>query len=310
MYYAGVETGGTSICAAIAKDPDITQLLAREVFTTTTPQETLPQVANWLKNQQEKFPFVSIGIASFGPVDLDPSSKTFGYITTTPKPGWAFTPVLQAFDCFDCPKGFDTDVNAPAVSEATIGKHDKKSSRKISSCAYITVGTGVGVGIYVDGNSVHGLVHPEVGHLLVPRAPGDELHKSTCPFHAECVEGFVSTGSLAARLGIDAADLPKVPDDHPVWQIVGHYLAVLCANLVLTVSPSVIVLGGGVMNRECLYAIVRSKTLDLLNGYINSPLLTKGGIDDYIVRSQFGTQAGIVGALELGRIAYQKNLKK
>jgi len=298
--YAGVEAGGTSFSVAISEDPDTSKIIESSNFPTTTPEETLSRVVAWLKDRK----FDALGVASFGPVDLDPSSDHYGYITTTPKPGWGFAPLLKAFEHLGVPIGFDTDVNAPAFSEATIGGHGEK----VTSCAYITVGTGVGVGIVVGGIPVHGLVHPEAGHLLVPRRQ-DDLHttfKGTCPFHGDCVEGLVATGALAARLHIPASDLPKLPDSDPVWEITGHYLAALCVNLVLTVSPSVIVLGGGVMNRECLYDIVRKKTLELLKGYIKSPQLTPEKIDKYIVRSKFGNHAGLVGALELARAALQR----
>jgi len=271
--------------------------IERQVFPTTTPEETLTKVVDWLKEKK----FDAIGIASFGPVELNPSSPHYGYITTTPKPGWGFTPVLKAFEQFDVPKGFDTDVNAAAVSEHSLGNHGQ-GKRQIISSVYITVGTGVGVGIVVDGRPVHGLIHPEAGHLLVSRL-ADDTFEGTCPFHKGCIEGLVSTGALAKRLGIHPSKLPEVEDNNPVWEVIGYYLASLCANIVLTVSPSVIVIGGGVMNRECLYPIVRKKTLELLNSYINSPLLTPERIHEYIVRSPFGNNSGIVGALELGRIA-------
>jgi len=300
--YAGVEAGGTSFSVAISEDPDTSKIIERVNIPTTTPEETVRTVVEWLKQRQ----FDALGIASFGPVDLDTQSEYYGHITTTPKPGWGFTPLLKAFEVFSVPKGFDTDVNAPALSEATIGGHSPNPARPLSSCAYITVGTGVGVGLMVGGAPVHGLVHPEGGHLLVPRLHNDLpiQFKGTCPFHADCVEGLVATGALAARLKIPATDLPKVPDTDNVWEITGHYLAALCANLVLTVSPSVIVLGGGVMNREILYSIVRRKTLELLNGYVKSPALTPEKIDKYIVRSRFGNDSGLIGALELARIAY------
>jgi len=300
--YAGVEAGGTSFCVAIAKDPNITELLEREVIPTTTPDETLKRVVDWLKQRK----FDALGVASFGPIDLNTTSKHYGYITTTPKPNWGFANVMGALECFDVPKGFDTDVNGAAISEYSIGNHGK-GKRQIISAAYITVGTGVGVGLVVDGRPVHGLIHPEAGHMFVPRFPGDDF-KGTCPFHKECVEGFVSTGALAARIGIAASDLPKVPDHDKAWEVIAFYLASLCANLVLTVSPSVIVIGGGVMNREVLYPLIRKKTLEILNNYINSPMLTPEHIDEYIVRSPFGNNSGIVGALELARIALkQKN---
>jgi len=303
--YAGIEAGGTSFCVAVTEDSDITKIIAKKVFPTTIPDETLPNIVEWLKQHK----FDALGIASFGPVELDKNSKHYGYITTTPKPNWGMTPILKAFEIFDVPIGFDTDVNAAAVSELVLSNHGK-GKRQIASVAYVTVGTGIGVGLVLDGKPVHGLVHPEFGHMLIGRCPGDENFTSTCPKHKECVEGFTSIGALSARIGKPATELPHLPDDDPLWEIAGHYLAILCANLVLAVSPSVIVLGGGVMNRKCLYPIVRKKTLELLNGYINSPLLTPERIDEYIVSSPFGSESGIVGALTLAKVAHQQATAK
>lgn len=305
--YAAVEAGGTSFSVAISEDPDTTKIVESANFPTTSPQETLDKVVAWLKERK----FDSLGVASFGPVDLDEESPHYGYITTTPKPNWGFTPLLKAFDCFDVPKGFDTDVNAPALSEAHVGGHGV-NGKSVSSCAYITVGTGVGVGVVVGGVPVHGLVHPEAGHLLVPRRADDLVSgfKGTCPFHGDCIEGLVATGALSARLSLPASELPNLPDSHALWEITGHYLAALCANLIYTVSPSVIVIGGGVLNRDCLYDIIRKKTLELLNGYIVSPKLTPEGISKYIVRSKFGNSSGLVGALELSRVTYHKKNTK
>jgi len=302
VFFAGVEAGGTSFCVAISEASDITKVIAKKVFPTTTPDETLSSIVEWLKQHK----FHALGIASFGPVELDKTSQYYGHITTTPKPKWGMAPILKAFESFQVPIGFDTDVNAAAVSEHVIGNHGK-GNRPIPSVAYITVGTGIGVGLVLGGKPVHGLVHPEGGHLIVGRCQGDENFVSTCPWHKACVEGFASIGALSARIGKPASELPNLPDDDIIWEICAHYLAVLSANLVLTVSPSVIVFGGGVMNRKCLYPLIRKKTLELLNGYINSPLLTPERIDEYIVSSPFGSESGIVGALTLAKVAYQQS---
>jgi len=301
LVFAGVEGGGTTFVAAIAKGTP-SNVVQREVFPTTTPSETFEKVVGWLRARNQEAKFDALGIASFGPVDLDVHSPTYGYITTTPKPKWGSTPVLEHFKEFDCPKGFDTDVNGAATSEASLGGHRKDKKGALSSCAYITVGTGVGVGVVVNGKPVHGLIHPEVGHVSPPRHPSDTAFKGTCPYHSACVEGLVSSGALSSRVGIPASELASLPDDHPVWELIGFYLAHLCVNIVLTISPEVIVLGGGVLKREILYRIVRKQTAQLLNGYISSPLLRER-IDEFIVQSPFGSNSGIVGALELGRIA-------
>eukprot|EP01112_Ceratiomyxa_fruticulosa_P020218 TRINITY_DN6831_c0_g1_i1.p1 TRINITY_DN6831_c0_g1~~TRINITY_DN6831_c0_g1_i1.p1 ORF type:complete len:337 (-),score=69.84 TRINITY_DN6831_c0_g1_i1:80-1006(-) len=302
--YAGVEAGGTTFAVAIAKgDPE--NIVERAVFPTTVPEETIGNVVNWLKERK----FDTLGIGSFGPVDLDKNSGTYGYITTTPKPNWHMTNILGPFKQFNVPIGFDTDVNGPAVSEAVLGGHRKDKGGVVQSCAYVTVGTGVGVGIFAGGAPIHGLIHPEMGHLYTARKEGDEHFKGTCPYHGACLEGMVSTGALSARSGVPAAELPHLPDDHQIWETAGFYLAHLCAALVLSVSPEVIVLGGGVMNRKILYSIVRKYTKQILNGYIRSPLITEH-IDKYIVGSGFGTNAGKVGSLELGKVAlkFQRKL--
>eukprot|EP01132_Coremiostelium_polycephalum_P009889 gene9889-12131_t len=290
--YAGVEAGGTSFTIAIASGIP-SNIIDRISIPTTTPQETKEKVLEWLRTKQ----FQSIGIASFGPVDLDRESKTYGYITTTPKPNWGNTDILSWFSEFNCPKGFDTDVNGAAISETFHGLHKRGP---VTSCAYITVGTGVGVGVVINEQPVHGLVHPEGGHVFARLLPNDTF-QGTCPFHGPCIEGLVSTGAISKRLGVTQDKLSTIPDDDPVWNIIGYYLGQLCANITMSYSPSIIVLGGGVLNRSILYPIIRHEALSILNGYIKSNYLTNELIDQYIVQSPFGSNAGIVGALELAR---------
>lgn len=209
-------------------------------------------------------------------------------------------PIKAAFG-ESVPIGFDTDVNGAAVAELA-------ARPNLSNCAYITVGTGVGAGIIVDGHPVHGMLHPESGHIMVPRADGDTFVGS-CPFHGCCVEGMVASGALTKRLGIVREKLPEVPDDDPVWPFVAHYIAQLCAILVMTVSPEIIVLGGGIMKRKCLFPLIRIKMREILNGYIKTSQILDGDlIDSYIVPASFGSDTGVRGALELANMAYkQKN---
>ncbi|KAL6042821.1 Fructokinase [Balamuthia mandrillaris] len=296
LLLAGVEAGGTSFVAAVAKGTP-QNIVHRQSFPTTTPEETLTTVAQWLKAREEEAgrSYDALGIASFGPVDLDPKSETYGYITTTPKPDWAQTDVLGAFKGFDCPKAFDTDVNGAAIAEGARDGH--------RTVAYVTVGTGVGVGIIAEGNAVHGVLHPEMGHIYVPQHAGDEFHAQggTCPFHKGCLEGMVATGALAKRLDCRKDQLADVPDSSPVWESVGFYLAQLCVTLVLTVSPELIVFGGGVMQRKALFPIIRRHVVRLLNGYIKVKAITEN-IDEYIIRSPYNENAGIIGALEMARL--------
>ncbi|ETV74825.1 hypothetical protein, variant [Aphanomyces astaci] len=238
-----------------------------------------------------------IGIASFGPVDLNPASPTYGYITTTPKPHWANTNIVGAFKAkyTGVPINFETDVNAPALFEAAFGGHGPD----VSSVCYITVGTGIGVGVCIDGKPVHGRMHPEAGHMFVPLAPADIAanFQGLCPFHSSCAEGMAAAGAIAARTRVDRTGLHEIPDTDPVWDIVAHYLALVCVNLTLTVSPHVIVLGGGVSKRQGLLGKIHTKFNAALNGYVSTPPLTS------YIKLSFHEDIGLVSSLELARLA-------
>ena len=296
MHFAAVEGGGQSwVCALASGQPD--SIVESATFPTLDPGQTLGEIKAWLVARKEKIR--SIGIATFGPIDARPASSRFGYITSTPKEGWGQTDVLRMLGVYDelrgIPYRFDTDVNAPALSEyASIGG--------ISSCAYVTVGTGIGVGLVVNGRTVHGMLHPEAGHMLVARM-GNDHFPGVCKFHKCCVEGMCSSVAVAARAGVPLTSLPSLTDSHEVWDICAYYIAALCANLILTVSPERIILGGGVMNRTCLFDKVRRYTLQILNGYIEVGALKEDIIHNYITPSRWGSQAGIVGALHLAQTA-------
>lgn len=226
---------------------------------------------------------------------MNRASPTYGYITSTPKPQWGNTEIVGVFErAFPgVPIGFETDVNAPALYEVTHGGHGD-----ISSACYITIGTGVGIGVAVDGKAVHGHMHPEGGHVFVPLAEADraaDFH-GVCPFHGACVEGMVSAPSIAARVGIDRRDVHTLTDDNPVWDTIAHYLAYACMNLTLTVSPQVIVIGGGVAKREKLFALIRTKFEAILNRYVSYP-----DVEKYI-RPSFHPDIGLVSSLELARL--------
>lgn len=293
---AGIEGGGTTWVCSLAPVASPTTLVERASFATTTPDETLSAIKEWLKARAHRI--VALGIATFGPIDPKPDSPTYGYITATPKPGWQNTDVVGALK-LDVPTLFDTDVNAPAWAEFVL-------AASCSSLAYVTVGTGVGVGLVINGAPVHGLLHPEAGHIACPQFPGDDLDAAgltslNCPNWFE-VEAMCATRALARRAHCDPDDLKSLPDDHPVWDAAAHYLASMCANLVLVASPEKIVLSGGVMQRASLFPKIRSNLLRFLNGYI--PVLVAA--DDYIVPSAWGNDAGIVGALFLARAALDR----
>ncbi|GAB9474293.1 Fructokinase [Globisporangium polare] len=293
--FAGVELGGTSWLLAIAVD-DPQNIVEQCKIETTTPKETLDTAIAWLQTQK----FDAIGIASFGPIDLNPSSPTYGYITSTPKPHWGNTEIVGVFQrAFpDTPIGFETDVNAPALYEVTHGGHGD-----ISSACYITVGTGVGVGVALDGKAVHGFMHPEGGHVFVPPAEADREagFNGVCPFHGACVEGMVGSPSIAARTGLDRRDVHTLTDDDPIWDTLAHYLAYLCMNLTLTVSPQVIVIGGGISKREKLFTLIREKFEKYLNNYVTYPAVEK------YIRPSFHPDIGLVSSVELARLTLLKN---
>jgi len=251
--------------------------------------------------------YVSLGVATFGPVDLNPSSPTYGYITQTPKKGWSNTDILTPLTSVrpSVPCKFDTDVNAPAYAEFTMNPHPDHTS-----VAYVTVGTGVGVGLVVNGFPVHGMMHPEAGHVPIIPLEGDGFKGYSwggrCPFNGtNTVESFASGIGVLERLGYDASKvedrgvLKDLEDEHECWDHVANALACLCATLTLAVSVERIVLSGGVMLRECLWGKVRERTRDLLNGYVGSERI-KGGGADFIVKSKWGNDAGKVRNWEEG----------
>lgn len=287
---ASVELGGTTCRLSISSLSAPTLILAEHEIPTTTPTDTLASLARLLN---QHLPVAAIGIASFGPVDLNQASETFGFITTTVKPHWKYTDVIKPFKELGVPLVIDTDVNAPALAEMEWGE------RGVSNLVYVTVGTGVGVGVVVDGKPVHGLMHPEAGHMLVARMEGD-TYKGACDVHGGgCVEGMVSAKACAERIGCKPEELGLVGDDQECWERVSYYLAVMCVNLVYTASPEVIVLSGGVMKRKILFAKIRTWFKRLNNGYVG----IQKNLDEFIVESKFGNDAGMVGGLELARRA-------
>ncbi|CAM9330331.1 unnamed protein product [Phaeothamnion confervicola] len=299
VVYAAVEGGGTTWRVAIAEDHP-SNIKEMEVFDTLDDaQEQLRVIRAWL----DKRSFDCLGIATFGPVDPKPNSDKYGFITTTPKPGWKNVDVVGALSDGKRPCKFDTDVNAPAVAEYMWHRREGDES-----CAYITVGTGVGVGLVINGKPVHGLMHPEAGHLCLRRMEGDTYPGCDETFGGPSVEGLCNTIAIADRKGVGRGELAALSDDDPVWDAVAHTLGGLCASLVLVASPERIVLSGGVLNRTILYPKTRDWCRRLLNGYIDHPSLNTSAIDDYIVPSGFGQKAGIVGALTLAYLAREEAL--
>lgn len=287
--YGGVEAGGAKfncVVAAAPHGPSVAELRVQ----TTTPAETLPRIIEFFGEHDLK----ALGIASFGPIDLRPGSPTYGYITDTPKKGWQQTDLAGLFErTFAVPTGFDTDVNGSALAETLYG-----AARGLSSVVYLTVGTGIGGGAFIDGRSVHGLMHPEMGHLPVPRHPRD-AYRGCCIFHGDCLEGLASGPAIEARWNRPPSSLPP---DHEAWELEAYYLARAICAIVYTISPERVVCGGGVMRQQQLFPLIRRKVPEMLHGYIRSESILHH-IDEFIVEPGLGDRSGVVGALELGKRA-------
>jgi len=285
--YGGMECGGTKfVCATGGEDG---KLLARTEFPATAPAETIARALEFFRTQPNAL--ASIGIGSFGPVDLDPASSKFGYITSTPKHGWRDTDLAGAVRRVTGLRvAFDTDVNAAALGEARWG-----AAQGLDTFLYFTIGTGFGGGGMANGRLLHGLVHPEMGHIRVPHDLAADPYPGGCPFHGDCLEGLVCGPALEARWGRRAETLPP---EHPAWDLESHYIALGLATWICTLSPRRIILGGGVMRQKHLYPRIRAKVLALLNGYIQSPEILER-IEEYIVPPALGNDAGVVGAIAL-----------
>lgn len=287
--YGGLEAGGTKFVCAIGAGPQA--ILAEERFPTTAPAETVARAVAFFKRAPD-LELAAIGLGSFGPVDLDPRSATYGCITTTPKPGWAQVDLRgQIQHAMNVPVAFDTDVNA-----AVFGEHYWiPENRALDPLLYMTVGTGIGVGVMVNGQPLHGLLHPEAGHMFIPRDPQRDPFTGVCPYHGDCFEGLAAGPALAKRWGQPAETLPP---DHPAWPLEAHYIALAVANLTLTLSPQRIILGGGVMQHDGLRARVRRDVAQLLNGYLPSDRITQHP-DQFIVPPALGQRSGVLGAIAL-----------
>ena len=287
--WGGIEAGGTKFVCAVGTGPD--DLRAEVRFPTTTPEETIGRAVEFFQEQSHREPLSAVGIASFGPVDPNPVSPTFGYITTTPKPGWANIdfagPVRRALNV---PVGFDTDVNVAALGEGRWG-----AAQGLDTFIYLTIGTGIGGGGVADGRLLHGLVHPEMGHIPIPHDRERDPYPGWCPYHGDCLEGLANGPAIEARWGQRGETLPA---DHPAWPLEAHYLALGLASFICVLSPQRIIMGGGVMRQEHLFPIIREEVQNILNGYIQSPAILED-IDSYIVPPGLGNRSGVLGAIAL-----------
>lgn len=292
MRLGALEAGGTKMVCAIGDE--LGNIESRVSFPTRKPEDTMPDIIGFFAEQKIE----ALGVGSFGPLCLDPEASDFGAITTTPKLDWRNFPLRKALiDALNVPVGIDTDVNAAALGEAVYG-----AGKGLNSLVYYTVGTGVGGGALVDGCLLHGLVHPEMGHMLLRPDPRDPAPNGFCPYHASCLEGLANGPAIEKRWGISAKELPA---DHIAWEIEAEYLAQMCVNTIVLLSPKRIVLGGGVMHQTHLFPRIRKRTLELLGGYVAHPAILEH-MDTFIVPPALGDNAGAVGSLLLAKKAIQK----
>jgi fructokinase len=293
----GIEAGGTKFVCAVGTAEG--QVLREIRFPTTTPDETIGRALDFFAQETAGGEsLAAIGVAAFGPLDPDPQSPTYGTITTTPKPDWGQTDFIGRLrEQFDLPVGFDTDVNGAALAEGRWG-----AALGLHTFIYLTIGTGVGGGIMAQGRLLHGLVHPEVGHMRLDHDWQRDPFPGTCPYHGDCLEGLASGPAIERRWEQKGQALAP---DHEAWDLEAHYLAQALQSLVCILSPQRIILGGGVMEKPGLIALVREKTQAYLNGYVQHPAISEQ-IESYIVPPGLGNQAGVLGAIALAEMARQE----
>jgi fructokinase len=292
--YGSIEAGGTKFNCVIGSGPD--NIVAEARIATTTPTETIGHTLDFFKRHAQEHPISALGIGAFGPVDLDRNSPTYGYITTTPKPHWAQTDLRGAIQkALNVPAAFDTDVNAAAFGE----HHWVAENHALDPLLYITIGTGIGMGAIVNGKPLHGLLHPEAGHMLLPHDRTRDPFEGWCPFHGDCWEGLAAGPAVEKRWQQRGETLPP---DHPAWPLEAHYVALAVANLIYSFSPQRVVLGGGVMQVPGIIERIRGEVQRLINGYLQSDRITRD-IDQLIVPPGLGTRSGVLGALALALAA-------
>ncbi|MBD3922695.1 ROK family protein [Paenibacillus sp. PR3] len=292
MRIGAIEAGGTKFVCGIGDETGA--IHERTSFPTEQPEVTMERVAAFFEGRGVE----AIGIGSFGPIGLNSTKADYGHVTTTPKPGWSGFDFLGTLkQRFDVPYGWDTDVNAAAYGESVWG-----AAQGLNSCVYYTIGTGIGIGVYAEGRLVHGLVHPEGGHILT-RRHAEDTFAGCCPYHGDCLEGMAAGPAIEKRWGIKGSELTV---DHPAWAMEAFYIAQSVSNTVLMMSPQKVILGGGVMHQQQLFPLIRSEVKRLLNGYVSASQLTED-INNYIVPTGLGDNAGLCGALALGLAAAEQS---
>ncbi|MGI6230285.1 MAG: ROK family protein [Tractidigestivibacter sp.] len=279
-----LEAGGTKMVLSVGT-PD-GRVLEREEIPTQGPDDCVDKMVDWFSSRN----IDALGIGAFGPTDVNPKSKTYGQILETPKLAWRHFDFLDAFKSLNVPIGYDTDVNVACLGEVTYG-----AARGLDTVIYITVGTGVGIGAMIGGKLLHGMLHPEAGHVILQVRPGDEGN-CVCPYHDACLEGLAAGPSIEHRWGAKGFELADKPE---VWELESDYLAQGLTDFVLCYSPQKIIMGGGVMKQTQLFPLVRQKLLKYLNGYLVLPELQD--IDHYVVEAGCKGDQGVLGCIELGR---------
>jgi fructokinase len=277
VLYGAIEAGGTKFVCGVGTGPED---LVTTRIPTTSPEATVAAAVLWLR-EQSAGRLCAIGIGSFGPVDLNT-----GYITSTPKAGWRnFDLAGSVGRALGVPVRLDTDVNAAVLGEARWG-----AARDVSNCLYLTVGTGIGGGAIAGGEILHGLTHPEMGHIRIPHDTAVDPYPGVCPWHGDCLEGLASGPAIEGRWKSPGWDLPP---DHPAWALEARYLALGISNFICTLSPKRILIGGGVMRQTHLYEMLNAEVAKILAGYIEK-------LPD-IMAPHLGELAGVLGALALAR---------
>ncbi len=292
--FGALEAGGTKMVCAVSDENG--NILKRISIPTREPENTVPAMVDFFRGEG----IAALGIGCFGPIDLDRASETYGFITSTPKLAWQNYPVVRTFrEKLGVPVGFDTDVNAAALGEATWG-----CTRDVKNSIYITIGTGVGVGVIVDGRPYHGMIHPEGGHIFLIRHPDDPMKGSGCPFHDDCLEGLAAGRSLQRRWGAAGAELADRPE---VWELEAYYIGQAICNYILVLSPERIVVGGGVMHQPQMLPLIRREVARQMNGYIRGKGMTD--LDSYIVGVSLNDNQGVMGAAKLAMNALKEETK-
>jgi fructokinase len=288
--FGGIESGGTKFICTIGSGPD--QISAEERIPTTTPDETIRKVIHFFEPYAAANDLTAVGIASFGPLDLDHNSDTYGFITSTPKSGWQNTDLCGLIRRgLNVPVALDTDVNAAAYGEY----YWHKEKRFLDPLLYMTVGTGIGVGVILNGKPLHGLIHPEAGHISLPHNWQQDPFPGVCPYHHDCLEGLASGYAMSERWGQKPETLP---DDHPAWILEAEYISLGLLNLFYAFSPTQIVMGGGVLQHPGLIQSVRTKFKEINNQYVRSSMLLEK-IDEYIHLPILGNRSGVLGAMAM-----------